>query len=168
MNAPPDEAAVLYESEQTPLAWKLLVAACTGAAAVGAVAFLRWFERADDLGLSSAGSLALGAGVALAMAGAASGSRVVRRVEVRGGALRLARDPGATEVFPLGDIATAASEPAAGGWSRDPAETLVLTLRGGETRRFTLPDDADTPGVVRDLEEHLAAKRGLAEIKEAP
>ena len=168
MTAPPDEAAILYESEQTPLAWKLLVAACTGAAAVCAVAFLRWFERADDLGFSTVGSLALGAGVALAMAGAAVGSRVVRRVEVRGGALRLARDPGAMEAFPLGDVAAATSEPAAGGWSREPAETLVLTLRGGETRRFTLPDDADTPGVVRDLEEHLAAARGRAEIKEAP
>lgn len=155
MNASPDDAAVLYESEQTPLAWKLVVAPATGLGVVCAVAFVRWFERADDLGFTSAASAALGGAVALAMAAAALRSRVVRRVEVRDGALHLARDPGAVDVFPLGDIVGAASAPTSGGWSRDPAETLVLHLRNERTLRFQLPDDADTPGIVGDLTARL-------------
>ena len=41
VNASPDDAAVLYESEQTPLAWKLVVAPATGLGVVCAVAFVR-------------------------------------------------------------------------------------------------------------------------------
>lgn len=157
MNAPPDDAAVLYESEQTPLAWKVVVAAFTGLGVVCAVAFLRWFERAPDLGFTSVASLALGATVALAMTAAALRSRVVRRVEVRGGALHLARDPDTSEVFPFAEVTAMESEPAAGGWSRDPAEVMVLRLRDGRVLRYVLPDDADTPAIARDFAERARA-----------
>ena len=75
----------------------------------------------------------------------------VYRVEVANTALVLWRDPGVAERFALRALRAAASEPHPGGWSRDPSERLVLSLSDGTTRRFTLHDEADTPGIVRDL-----------------
>lgn len=152
---PPDPSAVVYESEHTSLGWKLVVSVGTGVAVVGAVAFLRWFERCDDLGVDSPGSLTLGVGVALAMAAAALRSRVVRRVELRGDLLLLVRDPGQTERWPLGEIRLAKAEHPVGGWSREPADVLVLSARDHRTCRYTLPDDADTSGIANDINEAL-------------
>ena len=91
------------------------------------------------------------------MLASALSSRVARRVEVvpANGALMVYRDPATVETFALTDLAEARSELPPGGWSRDPAEDLVLVLRDGTTRRFSLPDEADTPAIVRDLLTHL-------------
>ncbi len=165
MNAPPP--VVLYESEQTPLAWKVVVAAFTGLGVVGAVAFLRWFERAPDLGFGSPASLTLGATVACAMTLAALRSRVVRRVEIRAEVLHLARDPGVVDAFPFSSITTMESEAPVGGWSRDPAEVMVLRLRDARVLRYVLPDDADTPAIVRDFIEAHTAVRPSTEIEDS-
>jgi hypothetical protein len=95
----------------------------------------------------------------MTMSIAALRSRVVRRVEVTPDAqtLLLYRDPGTIERLPFATIVSVTSEAAQGGWSRDPAELLVLTMRGGHTVRHALPDDADTPGIVTDLRTLLKA-----------
>lgn len=144
---------VLYDSPRTSLPWKVLVSLATGFTCAWVMSFLRWFAREGELGAITAPMAALGAAVSLAMALTAARSRVVRRVEVTRdrAALLLYRDPGAVERFAFADVASARSERNAGGWSRDPAEDLVLTLRRGGERRFTLPDDADTSGIVGDL-----------------
>jgi hypothetical protein len=159
VSAPSTAIITLYESEQPPLVWKLIVAACTGGIVVVAIAFLRWFEQIEKSGLTTRGSVALGMGVTLVMTVLIGTSRTVRRVTVHGGVLHLQRDPSTVESFPFDTIVATTSEPTVGGWSRDPAETLVLHLRDGRVLRYNLPDDADTPGIVHDLNKLLYRSR---------
>lgn len=159
---PPPDDRVLYDSERTSLAWKALVSAAAGAAVVAFMSFMRWFARDAPIGAVSPRMAALGVAVAAAMVAAAVRSRVVRRVEFSpdGERLVLHRDPGALESFPVGDLVGARSDAPSGGWSRDPSDVLVLALRDGSERRYALPDDADTPGIVRDITARLGATPG--------
>lgn len=159
---PPAYDPVLYECEETSLAWKLVVSAATGAAVVGFMSFLRWFARRSELGDVSAPMALLGAAVAAVMAVAALRSEVVRRVELPAGegALVLRRDPGVTERLRLADVAGFAAEMPRGGWSRDPSPLLVVTTRDGAARRFALPDDCDTVVMAHELEEVRVAHAG--------
>lgn len=144
---------VIYDSPRTSLAWKVVVSFATGLACAWVMSFLRWFAREGALGAMTAPMMALGAVVSLAMLTAALRSRVVRRVEVTADRrdLLLYRDPGEIERVAFVDVTAIRSERPAGGWSRDPAEDLVLSLHAGAERRYALPDDADTPGIVSDL-----------------
>lgn len=144
---------ILYDSARPTLSLKVVVAVATGVMLVGFMSFARWFSAGTELGVVTPPMVVLGAAVSVAMLGAALRSRVVRCVAVDGlrRSLRLYRDPGTSEVIALADVAAVSSEVPAGGWSRDPAEDLVLAMRDGSTRRYGLPDDADTPGIVRDL-----------------
>ncbi len=153
---------VLYDSPRTSLAWKVVVALATGVSLAWFMSFVRWFAREAPLGAVTRPMALLGAGVSVVMLVSALRSRVARRVEVSadGRALLVYRDPGVVERLALGEVTTARSEPHAGGWSRDPAGDLVVVLRDGATRRYGLPDDADTPGIARDLVTHLDALRG--------
>jgi hypothetical protein len=157
-DAPHD--GVLYDSPRTPLVWKAVVSLATGFALAWFMSFLRWFARQGSLGALTPPMLALGVAVSAVMLATALRSRVVRRVEVSsdGATLILYRDPGTVERITFADLTDARSERAQGGWSRDPADVLVLALRSGE-RRYTLPDDADTPGIVADLRAHRDARR---------
>ncbi len=144
---------VIYDSPRTSLAWKVVVSLATGFACAWVMSFLRWFAREGALGAMTLPMVSLGVVVSIAMLAAAVSARVVRRVEVTADrtGLLLYRDPGVVERVALADVTAIKSEPNAGGWSRDPAEDLVLTLRAGGESRYALPDDADTPGIVSDL-----------------
>jgi hypothetical protein len=152
---------VLYDSPRTRLGWKAVVSLATGFVLAWFMSFLRWFSREGALGAITAPMAALGAAVSLVMLAVALTSRVARRVEVTADRawLLVHRDPGVTERIALVDLVDARGERHSGGWSRDPAEDLLLTERDGVTRRYVLPDDADTPGIVRDLLAHLGDPR---------
>ncbi len=146
MDPPPD---VLYDSPRAGVAQKVVVSVATGAALSGFTLLVRWgFYPAAQRAWPF---VSLGALVTVVMLVAVALSRTVRRVEVNGACLKLYRDPAAIEEHPRETLAGFASEAAQGGWSRDPSERLVLTFKNGTTRRYDLPDDADTPGIVRDL-----------------
>ncbi len=163
-DAPVEEA--VYDSERTGLVRRALVSLGTGLAFWAMTAFASWGLRAPGGGLGAWLPRGVGFAVAVGLLVAAVSSRVVRRVALDHGlsAVRLYRDPGAVEVLPLGAIAALGSEPAVGGWSRDPSERLVVTLRDGTVRRYTLPDDADTPGIATDLD---AARRRTTDTIQA-
>lgn len=158
--APSDE--VLYDSPRTPLVWKLIVSVGTGFALVAFMSFLRWSLREPDALRPPISAVALALAVSLVMAASAWRSRITRRVEVRDDDLLLYRDPGRVERVTLRRIAAVRCEPASGGWSRDPADILVLSRDDGTTSRYELPDDADTPGIVRDVVTRLEALRARA------
>lgn len=158
--APSDE--VLYDSPRTPLAWKLIVSVGTGFALVAFMSFLRWSLRESDALKPPVSAVVLALAVSLVMAASALRSRVTRRVEMRGDELLLYQDPGRVERVVLRRISAVRCEPASGGWSRDPAEILVLSRDDGTTSRHELPDDADTPGIVRDIVTRLEALRARA------
>lgn len=146
------EPEVLFEGPHASVAHRLAVAVGTGAVLVGAVVFVRWgFNLAGPLVPPRV--LAIAALVAVAMSVAALRSRVVWKVSVdhEARALLLHRDPGAVERVALADIAAVSSEAPMGGWSANPAERLVVTPRDGAAKRYQLLDEADTPGIVRDL-----------------
>jgi hypothetical protein len=145
---------VVYESSHVTVGHRVLVALGSGLAVFGTMSFLRWGFGAvgvDRRALLS--SILLGGAVALGLVIAALRSRVVWRVTLDRAAseLRIERDPDAVDRWRLSEIAEVRALPVAGGWSRDPSERLVLSLSDGTTRRFTLHDEADTPGIVRDL-----------------
>lgn len=121
------------------------------------MSFLRWFSREGALGAMTRPMIALGVLVALVMFLSAITSKIVRRVEVSNDRTRLLllRDPGVIDDFALADLVDARSESHLGGWSRDPADDLVLARRDGATLRYALPDDADTHGIVSDLRGYL-------------
>ena len=146
MDPPPD---VLYDSPRAGVAQKVAVSVATGAALSGFTLLVRWgFYPAAQRAWPF---VSLGVLVTVVILVAAAFSRTVRRVEVSGACLKLYRDPAAIEEHPREALASVATEAARGGWSRDPSERLVLTFKNGTTRRYDLPDDADTPGIVRDL-----------------
>lgn len=148
---------ILYDSPRTHLVWKGVVSLLTGLALAWFMSFLRWFAREGDLGAMTPPMISLGAVVSLVMLVSALSSKIVRRVEVTEDRDRLLlhRDPGVTDVIALSDLVGVCSEAHVGGWSRDPAEDLVLTRRDGAALRYAFPDDADTPGIVSDLRAHL-------------
>lgn len=146
MDPPPD---VLYDSPRAGIAQKVVVSVATGAALTGFTLLVRWgFYPAAQRAWPF---ISLGVIVTVVMLVAAALSRTVRRVEVNGACLKLYRDPAAIEEHPRETIVSFASEAAQGGWSRDPSERLVVTFKNGTALRCDLPDDADTPGIVRDL-----------------
>ncbi len=155
---PQPDNGVLFDSPRTSPVWKAIVSLATGATLCAFMSFIRWAAREAPLGAVSAPTALLGVAVSCAMLASALSSRVARRVEVvpAAGSLVVYRDPAAVETFALTDLAEARSELPGGGWSRDPAEDLVLVLRNGAVRRFSLPDEADTPAIVRDLRAHLS------------
>jgi hypothetical protein len=161
---PQPDDGVLFDSPRTSPAWKAVVSLATGATLCAFMSFIRWAAREGPLGAVSAPAALLGVAVSCAMLTTALSSRVARRVEVvpANRSLVVHRDPAAVETFALADLAEARSELPPGGWSRDPAEDLVLVLRDGTTRRFSLPDEADTPAIVRDLVTHLEPLRARA------
>lgn len=154
---PPQTDQTLYESERTSLPWKLFVSVATGISVVVFMSFVRWFSREAAFGTATAPMIALGIGVALVMCGAALRSRVVRALTFSEdwSSLIFFQDPASMNSVALVDIVTATSETATGGWSRDPADVLVLTLRDGSIRRFELPDDADTPAIASEIRSRL-------------
>lgn len=142
------DAAVIYESPHVPPHRRVAVALLFGAIPPAVGAWWRWVRHRGE-GPSTL-HLALGLAVALAMIVAALRSRAAYRVELTPEALRVHRDPGVVETFALAGV-TVRAEPVVGGWSRTPAERLAVTDREGRTTRFTLPDDAHTPGIVDDI-----------------
>jgi hypothetical protein len=145
---------IVYEGSHVTVGHRLAVALGSGLTVFAATSFLRW--GCGPMGIDRRGLLAgliLGGVVAVGMAIAALRSRVVWRVALdrSAGELRIDRDPGEAERWPLRDIAGACAQPVAGGWSRDPAERLVLSLRGGDERVFSMPDDALTTGIAADI-----------------
>lgn len=152
MAAQPEQ--VIYESDHVTVGHRLAVAVGAGVAVFATMYFLRWGWRPvgpDHRGLLTGAALA--GVVALALAVAALRSRVVWRVTLdpAAGTLRIDRDPAAVERWALADILEVRAVPVVGGWSRDPAERLVLRLRDGSEREFALPDDALTSGIVGDI-----------------
>ena len=147
---------VLFEADHVGVGQRVAVALGTGLALVGLSAFVRWGLGGVAISAGLSRTLwAVGALVSAAMIVAALRARTVYRVEVANTHLVLWRDPGVAERFPLTALRAVASEAHPGGWSRDPSERLVLTLTDGTARRFTLHDEADTPGIVRDLRASL-------------
>lgn len=157
-----DESIVLYETPHIPRARRVAVALLFGALPPIVGAWWRWVRQRGE-GPTPA-HLVLGAAVAGLMIAAALRSRTVFRVELTATTLSVHRDPGVVERFPLDEI-TARAEPTVGGWSRSPSERLVLATARGETVRYTLPDDAHSPGIVDDI---TRAQRGtpLAQLLE--
>ncbi len=154
---------VLYEGAHSTVGRRFGVSLGTAGTLVAVVGFVRWGlggERALR-DLVSPGVWALAGAIAVVMCIAALRSRVVWRVTLEGGGhLRMDRDPGAVERFALAEITRAESAPAKGGWSRDPSEKLILHHRDGQATRWELPDDADTPGVARDINTGVALAAG--------
>ncbi|MBL8602961.1 MAG: hypothetical protein JNK72_13635 [Myxococcales bacterium] len=147
------DGEVLIAVEFVSVPRRIVVSLGTGAALVGFALYLQWAFRLvtpDRAGLVVG---ALGAAVSLAMVAAAFRSQKVYRITLdRGeGRLKVWRDPGVLEQFALAELKAVESVPPVGGWSRDPSERLVLTLSSGARRVFELPDEADTPAIVRDL-----------------
>jgi hypothetical protein len=155
---------VVFESPRVSIPRKVLASLGAGLAMAALGAFARWGFHPGHTGRSAVPMALLGAVVSLGMLLSAVLGRTVRRVAVEGGTLRLYRDPDAVETIPLGAVRGFGSEPVIGGWSRNPSERLVVELNLGPRRVFSLPDEADTAGIVRDLE----ALRGAAQtIQEA-
>lgn len=153
MQSPTED--VLYESPHPTIATKLLVALGTGVGLGALTAFTLWAPHAERTLASVRGpSVISGALGFVVIVVAIFAGRTVRRVVVdrASRALVLHRDPHATERYPLKSLRALSSEPTVGGWSRDPAERLVLSLDDGRVLKWDLPDDADTPGIVKDLE----------------
>lgn len=154
----PDRApVVLFEGSHVGLLQRVGVALGTGLSLVALSLFVRWgLGGAPSAGAGPPGLWLLGALVSAAMIAAALRARTVYRVEVSAAEVVLWRDPGVSERFARERVRAVVSAPVQGGWSRDPSEDLVLTLDHGASRRFSLHDEADTPGIVRDLREILA------------
>lgn len=149
---------VLFESPIASRTTRVVISVVTGAAFVGATGFLEWGLRAGrHMPQSLAAGAIVGASVTWVMLWSTFTSRTVRRVVVltETHAVALHPDAGATVVIPLGQIASVRSAPVFGGYSRDPAEQLVVTLRDGSSRSFQLPDEADTPAIAEDLRKTL-------------
>lgn len=142
------DAAVIYESPHVPPHRRVAVGLLFGAIPPAVGAWWRWVRHRGE-GPSTL-HLTVGLAVAAAMIAAALRSRTTYRVELTTDSLRVHRDPGVVETFSLADV-TVRAEPVVGGWSRTPAERLVVTDRAGRTTRFALPDDAHTPGIVDDI-----------------
>lgn len=140
---------VLYESGHVSRARRVTLALLCGALLPAAACWWRWV-RHGRAG-ASLPEVLLGLALAVLMVATALRSRTVYRVEHDGAELRIHRDPGTIDRYDLAGL-RATSEPTPGGWSRDPSETLVLGLPGGRTVRYRLPDDADTLGIVADIE----------------
>lgn len=144
-----DEALVIYDSPHVPRGRRVVVALLFGALPPIVGAWWRWVRQRG--GGPAAVHIMVGAGVALVMIVAALRSRTVYRVELTARELRVHRDPGVIERWPLREVSVR-SEPAVGGWSRSPSERLVITAADGASAHYALPDDADTPGVARDID----------------
>ncbi len=163
MDLPDCAPVVLFEGSHVGLGQRVGVALGTGLSLVALSQFVRWgLGGAPSVGAGPWGLWLLGALVSAAMIAAALRSRTVYRVEVSAAEVVLWRDPGVAERFPRERVRAVASAPVQGGWSRDPSEDLVLTLDDGTSRRLSLHDEADTPGIARDLRETLALSPELA------
>lgn len=138
----------VYASTHVSRARRIALSLAFGALPPLAGAWWRWAR--DGRGSLAWPEAILGAALAAGMIVAALRSRAVYRVTLSADTLRIARDPGVTDIYPLRGV-SAASEPTTGGWSRDPSETLVITTPDGATTRYRLPDDAHTPGIVDDI-----------------
>lgn len=166
------EATVVYESTHVGVAHRVAVALGSGLVVFAAMSFLRWGcsgVGVDRRGLVS--GLVVGGLVALGLVVAALRSRVAWRVTLdpASAELRIDRDPGVTERWPLRELADARALPVAGGWSRDPAERLSLVFRDGSERVFGLPDDALTEGIARDIRAARSAlEAGEQRVEDAP
>jgi|JI10StandDraft_1071094.scaffolds.fasta_scaffold505136_1 hypothetical protein len=157
VQAQPAGPEVIYESAHTSLVHRLTVAFGAGVMVFVTFAFLRggwgvWTVARWYLAVASL--------VTVALVVAALRSRTVWRVTLdhRAGVLGVDRDPDVTERWPFTDLASAEAVPVAGGWSRDPADRLVLRLRDGQSLAFTLPDDALTEGIVSDIRAALSGR----------
>lgn len=162
---------VVFESSHVSVGHRGLVALGSGLAVFGAMSFLRWgCGAAQVVGRGLLSGVAVGGVVALGLVIAALRSREVWRVTIDRGAseLRIDRDPDATERWSLVDIVDARPSPVAGGWSRDPAERLLLRMRDGGERVFALPDDALTEGIARDIREALSAVEAREDVAKDP
>lgn len=161
MTNPEVAPEVLFEGPHAGVFHRVIVALGTGISLVGVVAFVRWgFGMAGPL--VSARVIVLATVVAVSMAIAALRSRVVWKVCVdrEKGELLLFRDPGVVDRVGLDTVVGVSSQARLGGWSADPSERLVLSLREGISRRYELLDEADTPGIVRDLNELRSVSGG--------
>lgn len=138
----------LYESAHVSRARRVALSLAFGALPPLAGAWWRWAR--DGSASFAPPEALLGGAIALGMVVAALRSRAVYRVELSADTLRIHRDPGVVDRYPLAEV-TASSEPTPGGWSRDPSEALVITGRDGARTRYRLPDDAHTPGIVDDI-----------------
>ncbi|MBI5517996.1 MAG: hypothetical protein HY909_29760 [Deltaproteobacteria bacterium] len=143
---------VVFESPRVSIAQKVLASFGAGLALAALAAFSRWGFHPGRHLLAWLPVLAPGAAVTVVMLVAVVLGRTVHRVSIEGDRLKLHRDPNHLDVYPLEAVKAFTSEPVVGGWSRDPSERLVLHLADGSRRAYALPDEADTPGIVRDLE----------------
>ncbi len=167
----PSALEVVYESPQVTVAHRCAVALGTGVATTASMAFLRW--GCHGAGPAALDHASVGAG-ALVFAGlvvAAFRSRTAWRVRLDRslGELRVDRDPGVCDAYPLRDLTSVDTEAVAGGWSRDPAEVLVLRLSDGRVHRVRLPDDALTTGIADDIRGAISSLEGVHDgAKDAP
>lgn len=148
---------VIYESAHVTLVHRLVVAFGAGAVVFATFVFLRggWGVWSVTRWYLAVASL-----VTVALVVAALRSRAAWRVTLdhAGKVLSVDRDVDATERWAFGDLVSAEAIPVAGGWSRDPADRLVLQLRDGRSLAFTLPDDARTEGIASDIRAALSGR----------
>lgn len=157
MEAPPRPSPpqVIYETAHITLGHRLVVAVGVGAMAFATMAFLRGGGGVWAIARWYAAVAALVTG---ALVVAAFRSRTVWRVTLDAAAreLRLDRDPDAQERWTFEELTDAGVEPVVGGWSRDPADRLVLRARDGRRVVYALPDDALTTGIAKDIRKALS------------
>lgn len=149
---------VIYESGHTALGHRLGVALGAGVAVFAALSFFRGGWNVWEVARVH---LAPAVVTTVVLVVSALRSRTVWRVTLDRDAmvLRVDRDPDVTERWAFADLASAEAVPVSGGWSRDPADRLLLRTRGGRETTLTLPDDALTVGIVRDIQGALAGRR---------
>ncbi len=162
---------VVYESQHVSLSHRLLVALGSGLAVFCTMSFLRWgcgIASVDRRGLLS--GMLIGGTLSLGLAIVALRSRVIWRITLDRTAdeLRIDRDPDAVERWKLTDLSDARAVPVAGGWSRDPAERLMLQLLDGREQLFSLPDDALTEGIAGDIRGALRRIETRQDVAEDP
>ncbi len=145
------DTEILYENTRPGVLRRVLVSAGTGTAFWAMTVFFHWGLHPSTIEGRWAPRI-IGGVVSTAMLLWAVRSRVVFCVAMdpRGRTVRFHWDRGVI-VVPFADIRSVTAESPGGGWSTQPADRLAVTLRDGNTQWYDLPDDADTPGIARDI-----------------
>jgi hypothetical protein len=151
---------ILYDSPCTSLPHKVVIALVTGIVLAWFISFSRWFAHTGALHAITPSMALLGALVSISMIAEALRSRIARRVEFSPDktAIHITRDPGTIDKILLFEVQKVQTESPSGGWSRDPSDVLVIVCFNGEIRRYTFPDDADSPGIAADINVQISKR----------